>query len=258
VDAASGAVRRTRCCVERTVADPEDSSAEAAPPRRPWPGAGRAARGLAPGVGLGHGASARTARRRARRVGARPVGSVSEATCTPGSVPRPPKGYGDGHPSGAAGCPTAHAADPRTPTARRCSGCPERVLLLGLAPGRACLVSPCRRLPAGRLVSVALVLASRRAGVTRYPAPESPDVPHAPGCPVTRDRPIASLTPGSYRADAIGPERGPGSSSSTASAMAAPSTPCAAASRWTPSTGSVVTRAPASRKAAPVCAATSR
>jgi hypothetical protein len=116
----------------------------------------------------------------------------------------PPEGSGDGHPSGAAGCPAAHAADPRTPTARRCPGCPGRVLLLGLAPGRACLVSPCRRLPGGRLVSVALVLASRRAGVTRYPAPESPDVPHAAGYPATRDRPAVSLTPPSYRALSAG------------------------------------------------------
>jgi len=41
---------------------------------------------------------------------------------------------------------------------------------------------------------VALVLASRRTGVTRYPAPESPDVPHAAGRPTARDRPVASLT----------------------------------------------------------------
>jgi hypothetical protein len=222
------------------------ASAVRARPGRAAATAGTGGHGAAAGTG-GHGDG-----------GAAPMGSVSEATCTPGSVPRPPKGYGDGHPSGAAGCPTAHAADPRTPTARRCSGCPERVLLLGLAPGRACLVSPCRRLPAGRLVSVALVLASRRAGVTRYPAPESPDVPHATGCPVTRDRPIASLTPGSYRAGASGPDPGAGSSPATAAAIAAPSTPWAAASRWTPSDGSVPTRAPASRNAAPVWAATSR
>ncbi len=57
---------------------------------------------------------------------------------------------------------------------------------------------PARRSPARRLVSVALVLASRRTGVTRYPAPGSPDVPHAPGRPVARDRPVASLAPRSY------------------------------------------------------------
>ncbi len=166
----------------------------------------------------------------------------------------PPEGCGDGHPSGAAGCPAAHAADPRTPTARRCPGCPGRVLLFGLAPGRACPVSPCRRLPGGRLVSVALVLASRRTGVTRYPAPESPDVPHAAGHPETRDRPVASLTRRSYRAGA----RGPGSSPTTIAAIARPRTACAAASRWTPSEGSAATSAPASRKDAPDWPATSR
>jgi len=47
---------------------------------------------------------------------------------------------------------------------------------------------------------VALVLASRRTGVTRYPAPGSPDVPHAGGCPPTRDRPAASLADEVYPA----------------------------------------------------------
>src|SRR5439155_968877 len=47
-------------------------------------------------------------------------------------------------------------------------------LLFGLAPGRACLVSPRRT----GLVSVALFLASRRTGVTRYPASWSSDFPH--------------------------------------------------------------------------------
>lgn len=51
-------------------------------------------------------------------------------------------------------------------------------LLFGLAPGRAC---PFHTSPVGcptcRLVSVALVLASRRTGVTRYPASRSSDFP---------------------------------------------------------------------------------
>src|SRR4051812_25996026 len=51
-------------------------------------------------------------------------------------------------------------------------------LLFGLAPGRAC---PFHTGPVGcptcRLVSVALVLASRRTGVTRYPASRSSDFP---------------------------------------------------------------------------------
>src|SRR5687768_236837 len=48
-------------------------------------------------------------------------------------------------------------------------------LLFGLAPGRACPFHSAR-LP-GWLVSVALVLASRRTGVTRYPASRSSDFP---------------------------------------------------------------------------------
>src|SRR4029453_16100194 len=58
------------------------------------------------------------------------------------------------------------------------SGCAP---LFGLAPGRACRVSlPPRR--AG-IVTVALVLPSRRTGVTRYPALRCSDFPHAAGCP---------------------------------------------------------------------------
>ena len=102
-----------------------------------------------------------------------------------------------------------------------------RVELASFHPAAGC--------PAAGLVSVALVLASRRAGVTRYPAPESPDVPHAAGCPATRDRPIASLTPDLTAPAPAG--RAPGSSPSTAAAIARPRTRCAAASRWTPSDG---------------------
>jgi hypothetical protein len=156
----------------------------------------------------------RTARRQAHRArllrAARAVASggegASEATCTPGSVPPPRMGRGDGHPSEAAGRPTARAADPRAPTTRRCPGKPGRALLFGLAPGRACRVSPRARSPGCGLVSVALVLASRRTGVTRYPASWSPDVPHAPGCPVARNRPVASLAPAFYPVAAGGPE----------------------------------------------------
>jgi hypothetical protein len=59
-------------------------------------------------------------------------------------------------------------------------GKPGCALLLGLAPGRVCPVS--LRRPLARLagiVTVALVLASRRTGVTRYPALRSSDFPHA-------------------------------------------------------------------------------
>jgi hypothetical protein len=84
--------------------------------------------------------------------------------------------------------------------ARRCPGEPGHALLLGLAPGRACRVSPRHRSPGDGLVSVALVLASRRTGVTRYPAPGSPDVPHAGSSPPARDRPAASLADAVYPA----------------------------------------------------------
>src|SRR5262245_46311412 len=47
------------------------------------------------------------------------------------------------------------------------------VRLLGVAPRRDCRVSP----GLNRLVSVALILASRRTGVTRYAALRSPDFP---------------------------------------------------------------------------------
>ena len=57
-------------------------------------------------------------------------------------------------------------------------------LLFGLAPGRACRVS-LRRRSAG-IVTVALVLASRRTGVTRYLALGSSDFPHAAGLPRRR------------------------------------------------------------------------
>ena len=120
---------------------------------------------------------------------------------------RAPSARGDGHPSGAAGRPTAHAADPRAgqrtspPRRSPAAGC---ALLFGLAPGGVCRVS-LRRRPEGRrgIVTVALVLASRRTGVTRHPALRSSDFPHAPtGRPDRpRDHPTASLTSESYPPD---------------------------------------------------------
>ena len=75
------------------------------------------------------------------------------------------------------------------------AGC---ALLFGLAPGGVCPFHSGRRLaPATGIVTVALVLASRRAGVTRHPALRSSDFPHAADevAPVaTRDHPTASLT----------------------------------------------------------------
>src|SRR6187200_3059003 len=63
-------------------------------------------------------------------------------------------------------------ADGRPP-----AGC---ALLFGLAPGGVCPFHSGRRLaPPSGIVTVALVLASRRAGVTRHPALRSSDFPHA-------------------------------------------------------------------------------
>ena len=77
---------------------------------------------------------------------------------------------GDGHPSGAAGGPTARAADPRGWAARLSPADRGCALLFGLAPGGVCRVSPVSGpRPARGIVTVALVLASRRTGVTRHP-----------------------------------------------------------------------------------------
>ena len=64
---------------------------------------------------------------------------------------------------------------------------PSRVegCLFGVAPRRDCPFHP-SRVAAARLVSVALILASRRAGVTCYGALRSPDVPRSDS---PRDRP---------------------------------------------------------------------
>ena len=58
-------------------------------------------------------------------------GSVSEAVCKPSSVPDALRRRGDGHPSGAAGRPTAHAADPR---AGQRTSPPRRLPVDGLRP----------------------------------------------------------------------------------------------------------------------------
>jgi hypothetical protein len=99
----------------------------------------------------------------------------------------------------AAGHPTAHAADPRAgqrtspPLRSPGAGC---ALLFGLAPGGVCRVSlrhPTRK-PAGGIVTVALVLVSRRTGVTRHPALGSSDFPHAStGRPGRHARPSGLL-----------------------------------------------------------------
>src|SRR6185436_20123276 len=83
---------------------------------------------------------------------------------------------GDDHPSPTAGYPAAHAADPRagqraSPPANR--GSPSYLALLRVE--LAAFHSGGR---AAGIVTVALVLASRRTGVTRYPALWSSDFPH--------------------------------------------------------------------------------
>src|SRR6187200_2433121 len=81
-------------------------------------------------------------------------------------------------------------ADGRPP-----AGC---ALLFGLAPGGVCPFHSGRWLaPPIGIVTVALVLASRRAGVTRHPALRSSDYPHAArrvAPSPTRSHPTASLT----------------------------------------------------------------
>jgi hypothetical protein len=125
--------------------------------------------------------------------------SVSEAVCKPSSVPSSAEAHvGDGHPSVAAGRPTAHAAYPRagqrtSPPDR--SPDPGYALLFGLAPGGVCRVSlrhPTRG-PGGGIVTVALVLVSRRTGITRHPALRSSDFPH--GTPGSLRRSRATIRP---------------------------------------------------------------
>ena len=97
--------------------------------------------------------------------------------------------------------PTRGLGSAPFPPANR--GC---TLLFGLAPGRVCRVSlrPHRHVagPVG-IVTVALVLASRRTGVTRYPALRSSDFPRAatrPRSGATRGHPAVSLAPSILRA----------------------------------------------------------
>src|SRR4029079_14043626 len=86
--------------------------------------------------------------------------------------------------------PTRGLGSAPLPPANR--GC---ALLFGLAPGRACRVS-LRPRRAG-IVTVALVLASRRTGVTRYPALWSSDFPHVRRLPGER----ATVQPPRWPAD---------------------------------------------------------
>ena len=92
---------------------------------------------------------------------------------------------GDGHPSGAVGCPTAHAADPRA--GQRASPPGEPGLRPPIWPCSGWSLPRFTPAPEGAgIVTVALVLASRRTGVTRHPALGSSDFPHAARLPGRR------------------------------------------------------------------------
>ena len=105
------------------------------------------------------------------------IESASEVVCKPSSVPtiegRGRSSIYDG------GCPTSLAADPRAKRRRPCRTYVRRLSYLALLRVElARFTRPTARLPERcRLVSVALVLASRRTGVTRYPASRSSDFP---------------------------------------------------------------------------------
>src|SRR6478735_4013018 len=136
------------------------------------------------------------------RVGGKCGRSVSEAVCKPSSVLTClaagqgwPSIWGRRSPDGSCGRPEGWAAH-----LSLADGCPPAgcALLFGLAPGGVCPFHSARRLaPSTGIVTVALVLASRRAGVTRHPALRSSDFPHAArrvAPSPTRSHPTASLT----------------------------------------------------------------
>ena len=123
----------------------------------------------------------------------------------------------------AAGCPTAHAADPRAgQRASPPAGCPARVApsyLALLQVEFAAFHSDCRLAPAVGIVTVALVLVSRRTGVTRHPALRSSDFPHAlhRGCPRRGAQPSdrladTSILSPTFSGPGFGAWRHPGSS----------------------------------------------
>src|SRR5438874_1183524 len=106
---------------------------------------------------------------------------VSEAVYTPSSVTTA-RAAADGHPSKAAGCPTAHAADPRAgQRTSPPSGCPDelRPPIWPCSGWSLPRFTPSSARADDGIVTVALVLVSRRTGVTRHPALRSSDVPHA-------------------------------------------------------------------------------
>ena len=104
---------------------------------------------------------------------------ASEAVCKPSSVPRlAPRGWpsiwGRRLPGGSCGRPEGWAAR-LSPDRGRVA--PSYLALLRVE--FAAFHSDRRLAPPIGIVTVALVLASRRTGVTRYPALRSSDFPHA-------------------------------------------------------------------------------
>ena len=145
-------------------------------------------------------ASGLTGRRRQRtRDGPRPEGASARWSVSRVLSHHASRRAGDDHPSVAAGRPTAHAADPR---AGQRTSPPSTVARRRVAPSYLALLrvefarfTPDDGLSRAGIVTVALVLASRRAGVTRHPALRSSDFPHAPCgvAPTGRARPSDHL-----------------------------------------------------------------
>ena len=101
---------------------------------------------------------------------------AGETVCKPSSVPRcDPRGRSSIYDGG---CPPTLAADPRAERTHPCRACARRLSYLALLQVElARFTRPTSVARGCRLVSVALVLASRRTGVTRYPASRSSDFP---------------------------------------------------------------------------------
>ena len=139
----------------------------------------------------------------------RPTIDVSEAVCKPSSVPsRAEARDGDGHPSLAAGHPTAHAADPRagqrtsppSPVARR-RVAPSYLALLRVEFARFTPNGGSRRRSASSLWHWSsphggrALPATLRCGARTFLTPPTGSPPSP-----TRDHPTASLTAGVYPA----------------------------------------------------------
>ena len=135
-----------------------------------------------------------------------PRSASARAVCKPSSVPIDAEAStGDGHPSEAVGRPTAHAADPRAgqraspPAGRPARVAPSYLALLRVEFAR--FTPPPTRKPGVGIVTVALVLVSRRTGITRHPALWSSDFPHG----TSRVTPTGAARPSDRLADVLIP-----------------------------------------------------